>query len=193
MAEHQVAARRTGFAPVVLAGLAGAGLGAVAAAKPWFTAQVDLRLAPGVREPETQADMPLALALSLVVLAAWGVVLVARTRGRRIALALAVLAGLGVLASVVTATRTLPDQVREQLLGDLDGVEVAPTAWFFVAALCSVFAVVVAILGWRAAPGWPAMGAKYDAPTGAPAGEADLWKAFDAGNDPTAADEPRSP
>jgi hypothetical protein len=53
----------------------------------------------------------------------------------------------------------------------------------------ALFAAVVAV---RYVPGWPEMGSRYDAPTGAaepsdPADmeDVDLWRAIDQGRDPT--------
>lgn len=176
---------RASFGLVVGVGLAASGLAAVAAAKPWYAAAVDFKPTPDFQRPETTADMPLALALSLVALAAWGVVLVTRTTGRRIALALAASASAGILVCVVVAVSALPDQLHDQLGEDAADIVGKPTAWFFVAAISAAVALVTAIVGWRAAPTWPSMGAKYDAPTGVPADDTDLWKALDAGHDPT--------
>lgn len=187
------AKRPSRFAPVVLTGLASAAVTAVASSKSWFEAAIDLKQLPGVRELDTRADMPLALALSLVVLAAWGVVLVSRTTGRRIVLALAGLAGAGIVACVITAPLTLPDQVREQLGSDGDGITVSPTGWYVVAAVAATIGLACVVVGWVLAPRWPTMSSRYDAPTGgtaagsrtAPQDDTDLWKALDAGVDPT--------
>jgi hypothetical protein len=178
---------RTWFGPVVLLGLGSAGLAAVASAKPWFRAAVDSRLLPGVREPERSADMPLALALALVVLAAWGVLLVTRGRMRRVVVGLGLAAAVGVLACVVVAPFTLPDQVRENLPGLSDDVSVSPTGWFFTTAVVTAVALAVLVVAWFTVPRWPTMSSRYDVPTkpSPDADEADLWKALDAGRDPT--------
>jgi MFS family permease len=179
--------RRTGFAAVVLAGLGTAALTAVSSGKPWFRADVDYRLVTGVRDADRTADMPLAMALSLVVLAGWGAVLVTRGRVRRAMAAVALLAGLGVVACVVVAPFTLPDQVRENLLPGSDDVSVSPTGWFIAAAIGAVLAVVVLAVAWLRSPAWPTMSSRYDAPAtraAAPA-DTDLWKALDEGQDPT--------
>lgn len=181
--------RRGLFAPVVLAGLATAGLAAVAAAKPWFTAALDSQQRLGTRESETSADMPLALALALVLLAAWGVVLVGRTAARRVVLGVAALAGLGLLACVATAPASLPDQVREQIGGDRGSYPVDPSGWYVAAALAAVLGLVVVLAGWVLAPRWPSMSSRYDAPAArraeGTADETSLWKALDEGRDPT--------
>lgn len=182
------------FAPVVLAGLATAGLTAVAAAKPWFTASLAADQRLGVRDSDTGADMPLALALALVVLAAWGVVLVGRTAARRVVLALAALAGAGVVACVVIAPSSLPDQVRDRIGGDRGSFGVDPSGWYVAAAIASVLGLVAVVAAWVLAPRWPTMSSRYDAPAarrtevaadGAASDQTALWKELDQGRDPT--------
>jgi uncharacterized membrane protein (TIGR02234 family) len=198
------ARERTGFAPVVVLGLAAAALTSVASAKPWFSASIDYRLMPGVRDPDKSADMPLALALSLVVLAGWGAVLVSRGRTRRIVLAIALLASVGVLACLVAAPFTLPDDIRGRLLTGSEDVAISPTAWFVVTAVAGAISVAALVAAWALLPRWPTMSSRYDAPgaraddAGAPEARTgtDLWKAFDEGQDPTDpthAEDPPSP
>lgn len=176
------------FGSVVVAGLAAAALSSVASGKAWFTASVDYKLAPGVPDPDKAADMPLALALSLVVLAGWGALLVSRGWVRRIVAAVALIAAVGVVGCVALAPFTLPDQVRDRLAGGSAGVDVSPTGWFVVAALAAVLSVAVLVVAFRRVPSWPTMSSRYDAP-GAAAAEirtdTDLWKALDEGRDPT--------
>jgi len=189
------AARRGGFGLLVVAGLATAALTGVAAGKPWFRAGVDASLRAAVSDRDRAADMPLALALALVVLAGWGVLLVTRARVRRAVAAVALLAGLGVVACVVAAPFTLPDQVREQLPGATAQTSVSPTGWFVTAAVAALLSVVVLALAWVRSPGWPTMSSRYDAPaTRAASGDGtDLWKALDEGHDPTDSAAPPSP
>jgi uncharacterized membrane protein (TIGR02234 family) len=179
-------ARRTWFGPVLLAGLATAALTAVAAGKAWFHVSGGGAL-PGMRTADRAADMPLALALALVVLAGWGVVLVTRGRVRRAMAGLALLAALGVVACVVAAPFSLPDQIRENVPGGSSGTSVSPTGWYVTTAVAAVLATLALILAWRLAPLWPTMSSRYDAPASRPAGtdDTDLWKALDAGHDPT--------
>jgi len=180
---------RSGFGPIVLAGIASAALTCVAAGKPWFRANIDYKLLPGVADPDKSADMPLALALSLVVLAGWGALLVTRGRVRRAVSALALLAAIGVTACVVVAPFTLPDQVRGNLL-DASDASVPPTGWYVTAAVAATVSVAVLVLACLRVPTWPTMSSRYDAPAAgdsAPdrATDTDLWKALDAGRDPT--------
>jgi uncharacterized membrane protein (TIGR02234 family) len=81
---------------------------------------------------------------------------------------------------------------------------VTHSAWPWLAALGGVLVVAAGVLTVLRGAAWPGMSARYDAPAGkrsaagprraaaaasAPAGQptpADLWKALDRGEDPTA-------
>ena len=188
--------RRRTFGPVVLLGLASSALAAVASAKPW--------VGSGVSSKATDASMtaldsgthyPLASAVSLVLLAGWGVLLVTRGRVRRAFAVLALVAAVGLLASVVVAGFTLPDTARDssaELLGHGSG-DLGFTGWFWTSAVCAVVALVPAVLAVRLTPSWPEMGTRYDAPGAAPPTsekgttdpDRELWHALDEGRDPT--------
>jgi hypothetical protein len=189
-------ARSGRFGSVVLAGLATAGLSSVASGKAWYSASIDYKLAPGVPDPDKAADMPLALALSLVVLAGWGALLVSRGRVRRAVAGVALVAAAGVVVCVAVAPFTLPDQVRDRLPAGAAGVHVSPTGWFVVAGAAGVLSAAVLVLAWLRSPQWPTMSSRYDAP-GADVPEnrsdTDLWKALDEGRDPTDPIEERRP
>jgi len=186
----------TRFAPVVLAGFASAAVLTVTAARNWFELGGN-KMGVGVPSSELRADMPLALALALIVLAAWGVVLVTGPRARRLVLALAGVADLGIVACVVAAPMTLPDQIRTDLAVD-GGLRGEPTTAYLVAAVVVVLALAPIVAGWRLAPLWPEMSSRYDAPTAAatasdpdaPTDDLSLWKALDEGRDPTAPGSP---
>lgn len=188
--------RRT-FGPVLFLGLAAAGLAAVAGHQPWAHGS-----APGGLGELTAAQeagrVPAATALALVVLACWGVLLVTRGAVRRVVAVLALLASVGLVATVVVGFGSAPDAVRDAYhdLGVADP-DVSRSAWFWAAALGSVLSVVATLLAVRLAPAWPEMGRRYDAPAGqapeVPTAKApeeqenlDLWKAMDEGRDPTA-------
>jgi uncharacterized membrane protein (TIGR02234 family) len=194
------AERRTGFGPVVLAGLASGALAAVAGTRAWVegssgqlstetagdAAVVGSAVAAGIGE------MPLAGALSLVVLAGWGVVLVTRGRLRRVVMVVAALAAVGLLVTTVWALFTLQDSVGEQLqaASGEDTSAVHLTGWYAAACVAAVGCVVTTLLAVRLVPAWPEMGRRYDAPAGdaapvEPQGNLEIWKALDEGHDPT--------
>lgn len=188
------AGRRT-FGPVVLTGLGSGALTAVAASQTWFTASGDAA-GLAVRVPVAGSDAaPLALAAALLALASWGVVLVSRTPGRRIASGIGLVAALGVLA-VVVALWSGADDAGIDALADRGATglgELSRGAWYWVTGLGAVLQVVALAAAFRLAPTWPTMSSRYDAPAAsgdAPAVEADadeltLWKALDEGHDPT--------
>ncbi|RNM16003.1 Trp biosynthesis-associated membrane protein [Nocardioides pocheonensis] len=192
-----MAERRTGFAPTVGLGLAAGALGAVAAAKPWFRL-AQHSSAPAGPVSQTTIDMPLALALSLVVLAGWGVLLVTRGGLRRVAVGVALAGALGVAACVIRAPFALPDDLRTRLGPVATGEGVDATGWYATAAGATLLSVVALAVAWRRAPLWPAMSSRYDAPASRPAvvdptDQKDLWKALDEGVDPTDSEGSPSP
>lgn len=172
-------ARSRSFGPVVLGGLVTSGLAALAATRPWYDTGRVATL-PGMGA-DLEQTYPAASAVSLVLLAAWGVLLVTRGRVRRLFAALAVLGGLGLVATAVAAAADRPD-------GDP-----ALTGWFWVGVLAALLAVVPAVLAVRLVPTWPEMGSRYDAPAadtpprvaGEPMEERELWRSLDEGHDPT--------
>ena len=193
--------RRRTFGPVALLGLAAGTLGAVASSNPWVTdgdAAATGDPVPGIvlADPVASAgEMPLALALSLVLLAVWGVVLVTRGRVRRTVAGLGLVSATGLVATVVVGLLTLEDRVTEAILerGPAPDVIAADfTGWFAAAAVGALASLVAAGLAVVWSPAWPEMGRRYDAPGAAPAtiapGERsnlDLWKSMDEGRDPT--------
>ncbi|GGD18947.1 Trp biosynthesis-associated membrane protein [Nocardioides daphniae] len=199
------------FGPTLLAGLAGAGLAATAGHRDWVelsargsdqaAADWFWQNAPGL------GQMPASGALGLVALAAWGVLLVTRGAWRRAVAGLGLLASLGLAAVWVIGALTLRDDVSAAVTR----AELAPgwslgwTSWFVMAGIAVVLLVPAHVVALLRVPRWPAMGSRYDAPTGAPRpgaessaaaaavpvadlGEedpADVWKAIDEGRDPT--------
>ena len=151
------------------------------------------------------ASYPLASAVSLVLLASWGVLLVTRGRVRRVFAAVALLAAVGLVLTVVSGYVTLPDSANDALDGlrGRAGEDASFTGWFWTAAVCAVVAVVPAVLALRLVRSWPEMGSRYDAPVGSGTGpggpgaeedpaaagvpetELELWHALDEGRDPT--------
>lgn len=189
--------RRHTFGPVVLLGLATAGLAALASAKPWIGGASARQGAAdaSMTALDTGTRYPLASALSLVLLASWGVLLVTRGVVRRGFAVVAALASAGLVAGVVVAYVTLPDQARDstRALISRGTAEQGFSGWFWTAAVAAVVALVPAVLAVRLVPSWPEMGSRYDAPGTAQAAETrqepqteqELWKALDEGRDPT--------
>jgi uncharacterized membrane protein (TIGR02234 family) len=186
------------FGPVVLLGLGTAALAAVASAKPWIGG-AETGASGNTDATMTALDagsrFPLASAISLVLLAAWGVLLVTRGRVRRAFALLTAVAALALVVSVVVAYVTLPDSARssfDEAMGR-GSPDTSFNGWFWTAAVCAVLALVPAGLAVRLVARWPEMGSRYDAP-GAPAAaeqetstdpDRDLWHALDEGRDPT--------
>jgi len=190
---------RKTFGPVVLLGLASGTLSAVAGTRAWVS---DPEAAAQATDPlglvADAGEMPLAGALSLVLLACWGVLLVTRGRFRRVVAWLAALASVGLLVTVAVGFATLGDQLADALADQTgspaDSFTVGLTAWFWAAAVAALASLAATILAVRWVRHWPEMGSRYDAP-GAAAQAAepppedrsnlDLWKAMDEGRDPT--------
>jgi Tryptophan-associated transmembrane protein (Trp_oprn_chp) len=179
---------RRSFGPTVLAGLAGAGVGAFAGGRAW--ASPDATGGTTAIVDHSGGHVPLAAALGLVALACWGVLLVTRRVVRRVVAVLAVLAAAGLLATSMIGRSSAVDSARDATV-DVGGAGVAvhTTAWWWTGLLASVVALAAAALAVRLCPGWPEMGSRYDAPVGRPApgdmSEVDLWRAIDQGHDPT--------
>ncbi|MDH6704175.1 putative membrane protein (TIGR02234 family) [Kitasatospora sp. MAA19] len=132
--------------------------------------------------------------LALVGLAAAVAVFAVRGAGRLAVGALTLLAGLGAaVASAAGAGDTAAldaEAARKLALSGSAATEVGHTGWPWVALAGGLLLAVAGLLTLRYGRGWPAMGSRYEAPTRkAPATTgtpADLWKALDRGEDPTA-------
>src|SRR4051794_35059018 len=154
-----MAERRT-FGPVVLLGLATSGLAAVAAAKPWVGSAGAGASDAQMTALDAGTRYPLASAISLVLLASWGVLLVTRGRVRRVFAVVALVAAFALVAAVVSAYVTLPDTARssyDALMGRSSSDQ-GFTGWFWTTAVCAVLAVIPAYLAVRLVPTWPEMG-----------------------------------
>ena len=181
-------------APVVLLGLASGALTAVASTRPWArVTDVDPLLGADKARLESLGHaLPVAAATSLVVLAAWGVLLVARGRLRVAVAWLGVLAAAATVSAVVVARFVVPGWV-ERAADDAGDPQVTLdwTPWFWAALLGAVVSLLVTVVAARSVRTWPEMAARYDAPgRGAgpqtPRSNLDLWQAMDEGRDPTA-------
>ncbi len=195
------AGRRRLFGPVLVLGAAASGLTAFAAGRAWAEGETRAGIAEAgtiIPGEVTGADVaPLAIPLGLVALAAWGAVLVLRRRGRRAIAVLGVLASAAAGVAVAVGLPAIPDVAGEHL-GHLPA-DVATTPWPWLTLVAAVVSASAFAVTWWAAPDWPEMSAKYDAPAGSAVGGAttasradgrepdsrELWKALDEGEDPT--------
>lgn len=201
-----MAESRKTFGPVVLLGLASGAAAAVAGTKAWVElsgteSQSNSGAMASMLEVSAPGEMPLAAALSLVVLACWGVLLVTRGRVRRAVAGLGAVSALGLLVTTISAVFTLPDSFRDSMKNVLGAVDFDSsfTGWYAAALISAVACVVATLAAVRLTPGWPEMGARYDAPAGPtregavpaePEDNIELWKALDEGHDPTGQDRP---
>ena len=180
----------------MLVGLASAALVAVAGNQAWAKAAEGQGIGEEVASVSVavgEAKAPLATALALVVLAAWGVLLVTRGRFRRVISWVLAVVAVGLLVAVVGALFAAPDAVADAYAPyGITEIDVQRTAWSWVALVGAMLALGAAALAVRDVGRWPQMGKRYDAP-GAGESEAepgersnlDLWKAMDEGRDPT--------
>ncbi len=186
--------RRSTFGPVVLTGLAAAALATIASAKPWIGSGSSGANSDATMTAVDQGTRyPMASAVSLLLLASWGVLLVTRGVVRRGFAVIAALAALGLVAAVIAAYVTLPgsaDSSFAELMGRASSGS-GFTGWFWVAAAASLLALLPAAAAVRLVPTWPEMGTRYDAP-GSHTPEhhvvethRDLWNELDEGRDPT--------
>jgi hypothetical protein len=178
------------FGPAVAVGLVGAALAAVAGSRDWASARADaagIKVEASVTGAESQ---PLVPALALVALAAWGVVLVTRGRVRRGVSAVGLLASVGSLVGVVLGFGAAQEDAQEAAVargatGDVFATSLSP--WYYLAAAGALLAAAAFVVAVARSPRWPAMGTKYDAPSGrsTPPDDEDMWRALDEGRDPT--------
>jgi uncharacterized membrane protein (TIGR02234 family) len=179
---------RRWFGPAVLAGLVGSGLCALAGAKPWAAPDGGSALVE-----DTAGHVPLAGALGLVALAAWGVLLVTRGRVRRAIAALGVVVSVGLVVTTVVGRSQALDSARHAVV-DLgrNTAGAHTTGWWWVALVASVVTLAAFAVAVRTCGSWPEMGSRYDAPATSARDpqpedmeDVDLWRAIDQGRDPT--------
>jgi uncharacterized membrane protein (TIGR02234 family) len=191
---------RLRYGPTLVLGLAGALAMTVGVAKPWVTATARQTGLPQIEVAVSGADLaPLAGALGVVVLAAFGAVIATRGWVRRALGMLIVLASLVVLVSALHppgATGELEDALGAKgwTGGDYDS---GIAAWRWLALAGSVASILAGLAISRYGGRWATMGAAYDAPGGsqdavpgrqpdpAASTEADVWREIDEGRDPT--------
>ncbi len=174
----------------LLPGIVGGGLALVTGAQPWWRATGD---GVAVAFSGTETTAGLAQALAVVALAGWLLVLVLRTRGRQVVAVLLALAGTGMVLVGVLGLRpsdaAVRTQVREVSLADQFGL--AATGWSYGYAATGLIVAAGAVLVLVTAPRWPQRADRFtrDGPaarvTSASDEASEVWRAQDAGLDPT--------
>lgn len=167
----------------------GGALALVASEQPWWRATGE-----GVvlAFSGTQATGGLSQALAIVALAGTLLMLALRTRGRRITGGLLLLVGIGLAVVGGRGLQPSADAVRGQAheVSLTETFQLSVTVWPWVFTVAGVLVAAAAVLTMITAGTWPARSDRFQPAPGkaeAPAAEdpAELWKAMDAGVDPT--------
>jgi uncharacterized membrane protein (TIGR02234 family) len=185
--------RSRSFGPTVLLGLAAAAATAVSAGRDWATASGSAAGSRVTASTTGSTSAPLAIALALVALAAWGVVLVLRGQARRVVAAVGALAAAGTVVAVVSSLPGVrEDAVQAVIAKGGTGVTAGSlTGWYAVCGVTALLTLASLVVAVVVGPRWPAMGSRYDAPAArgpqpdGPVAEQDMWRALDDGRDPT--------
>lgn len=174
----------------LLPGLLGAVLALVSGAQTWWRATGE---GVAVAFTGTESTAGLSQALGVVALAGWLLVLVLATRGRRLVAVLLALTGLGILLVGALrqrpSTTTVRSSVHEVSLAD--SFELAPSAWSYVYAGTGLLVLACGLATLLTAVQWPARADRFARSAARVAGTtaaddpAEVWRAQDAGLDPT--------
>jgi uncharacterized membrane protein (TIGR02234 family) len=179
----------------LLPGLLGGALALVTAAQPWWRATGE---GVSVAFTGTQTTAGLASALGVVALAGWLLVLVLRTRGRRLVGLMLALTGAGGVAVGLLGLRPSAEAVRTQVrqVSLADQFALVATGWSYGYAATGLLVLVGGLLVVATAPRWPRRADRFTrsaaaaAATTAEDDPAAVWRAQDAGLDPTTVSEP---
>jgi len=172
----------------LLPGLLGATLALVTGAQPWWRATAE---GVAVSFSGTETTAGLAQALGVVALAGWLLVLVLRNRGRQAVAVLLALAGAGIVVVGVLRPRPSAAAVRTQVreVSLADQFALGSTGWCYGYAASGLLVMAGAVLVLLTASRWPQRTDRFSRdPTASTAGgndPADVWRALDAGLDPT--------
>jgi uncharacterized membrane protein (TIGR02234 family) len=172
--------------------LIGGALALVASGQSWWRATGE---GAAVKFTGTQVTAGLSQALAIVALAGTLLMLALRTRGRRVVGALLVFVGLGLALVGGLRLRPSPDAVRIQAheVSLADTFRLNTTAWPWIFAFAGVLIAVGGVVTMITAASWPSRSDRFQPRLSqtVPAtseDSAELWKAMDAGVDPTADD-----
>jgi len=170
--------------------LAGGALALIASAQPWWRAAA----AEGVVVKITgaQATGGLSQALAIVALVGTLLLLALRGNGRRVVGALLLLVGVGLVLAGGLRLQPSPGAVRSQVHGVslADSFSLSATAWPWIFAFSGVLVAVGGAATLITASNWAIRSDRFQpgldqaTPSGSD-DSAELWKAMDAGVDPT--------
>jgi uncharacterized membrane protein (TIGR02234 family) len=173
--------------------LAGGALALLAGTQPWWRVAGEGVV---VKITGTDATGGLSQALVIVVLAGTLLLLALRTRGRRLVGALLLSVGLGMALTGGLRGQPNPEAVRSQIpeASLVDALNLNATVWPWVYAISGVLITAGAAVTMITAGSWPSRSDRFrsrssQAESDIPDDPAELWKAMDAGVDPTAADQ----
>ena len=191
--------RRIRYGPTLVVGLGAATAVTVAVSRPWVEASVHQRGVPNIEASASGADIvPLAGALGVVVLAAFGAVIATHGLVRR-ALGVLIMVAAASIVAAALSTGSAGSQLEAGLSArgwSGGSYSTADQPWRWVALTAALLCVVAGAAVAAYGPGWATMGSRYDAPrTDADPGgptraaeamsEADVWREIDRGRDPT--------
>ena len=196
----RTARSRGEYAAVVLVGIVAAGLAVMATTggRSWGEAAVSAEgMPPRLFVTSAREVAPWVGAAALVALAGMGAVLATAGRWRQVVGTLVLLCGLTIVGGALSAGDGVESALREEIeltaaaadpgavddaLGDVEG-----QTWRWLAAVGGVGVVIAGGLVVARGSQWPAMGRRYEAPAATRSRDGtDLWRAQDAGDDPTA-------
>jgi len=189
--------RSGGYPATLLLGLLCATAVVVGVARPWVGATATVPGLPTLEATTTGAGLsPLAGALGVALLAAFGAVVATGGWVRRALGLVITAAAVGVLAAGIwpgPATASLAEQLAAKGYAG-GGYETSTLAWRWVALAGAVGCAGAGAMVVRFGARWPSMGSRYDAPAvrertstepDDAADETRLWRALDRGHDPT--------
>jgi uncharacterized membrane protein (TIGR02234 family) len=169
--------------------LVGGALALLASAQPWWRGPGE---AAAVKFTGNQVTGGLSQALAIAALVGTLLMLGLRSRGRRVVGGVLLLVGVGVAVAAGSWMQPRADAIRSHV-STLDTFDLAATVWPWICVLAGTLIVAGAVMTMITAANWPAAAERFQAgsnkaqldPTDDPA---ELWKAMDAGVDPTAND-----
>jgi uncharacterized membrane protein (TIGR02234 family) len=167
--------------------LVGGALAVLASAQPWWRGPGE---GAAVKFTGSMVTGGLSQTLAIVALTGTLLMLVLRSRGRRVIGGVLVLVGFGVAVVAGFWMQPRTDAIRSQV-STLDTFHPSTTVWPWIAVLAGALIAAGAALTMITAGNWSSAAERFRAGSNQaqadPGGDpAELWKAMDAGVDPTA-------